>query len=62
MQDAGLVCGGVNSDSSETASMHPVMMVLEPEAASIYCHVRCPTDVALRSSVPRVELPHICAA
>ena len=57
LQDAGLVCGGVNSDSSEMASMHPVMMVLEPEAASIYCHVRGPTDIALRSHVPRVGSP-----
>ena len=37
MEDAGLLrCGTQRS----TASQHPLLIVLEPEAASIYCHVR----------------------
>ncbi len=40
MEEAGLVarCGVSNSAGSQ----HPLLMVLEPEAAAIYCQARAP--------------------
>ena len=48
MADAGLVPDAVlgAQSSAKTGSPHPLLMVLEPEAASIYCQARCARAVA----------------
>ena len=44
MADAGLVAYRDSAPHAPDASAHKLLMVLEPEAASLYCHVRSLCD------------------